>query len=353
MDLSDDLIRGLEKAGVAPASMQRLLRDVATLVSSNARIPLAVLNTRLHELGWNGLKLDSDLFARLSENFMKAGYGSLSDEPSQDRAGLGELLDMVVQERGIDFRGYSAASLARRVRRRLDARGCSSFFEYQDLLAGDQDEYDRLLDEMTVNVTRFMRNPAAFRALERVMQSLLENVSQPPLTIWSAGCASGEEAYSLAILACGMTKGHLAGRVSIVGTDIDRSVLERAQRGIYDAAQAQELPRAWADEFFKRVPAGLAVVPKLREGVRFEYNNLVTDPPIACNIVVCRNVLIYFSLPLQIKVVEKFHSALPAGGHLLLGRYEMLLGDARRLFECVDSDARLYRKRQLPPARDR
>ena len=326
--------------------MLRLVRDVAGAVSADPRVGLPSLNRQLVRLGWDGIKIDAATFKLLTESFHAAGSGGPPRVPAGDAEGLRALLDTIYDARGFDFRGYAKTSIARRLRRRLDARGCRSYADYQTVLREDPAEYDRLFDEVTINVTSFFRNRAAFRALEQAIAALLALSDKRPFRIWSAGCATGEEAYSLSMLLQRLLPEAAPEEATVLATDIDATAIERARQGTYDPATVEALPERWVRRFFRPAGAGYRPRSAVRARVRFEQHNLVADPPPqGLDVVVCRNVLIYFTLPLQMKVIEKLHRGLEDGGYLLIGRYEMLLREARRLFECVDFDSRLYRKK--------
>ena len=267
---------------------------------------------------------------------------------TENHKGLQCLLEKVYRERGFDFRGYKETTLTRRLARRLRARGAETYADYARVLDQDPAEYDKLFDDLTINVTSFFRDDVAFRALEKVVLPTLITSPPHPLRIWSAGCATGEEPYSIAMLLL-ETLGTMVDEfeITIVATDIDAKALDRAQEGLFGPKEVEGIRPAWLDRYFVAEGEGFRVRPALRQLATFEVHSLVSDPPYRdLDLVVCRNVLIYFAPPLQTRVLKGFHEGLKAGGFLLLGKAEVPMGETKGLFQCVDSKAKLYRKRE-------
>ena len=245
------------------------------------------------------------------------------------------------------------------LRRRLDARlrrcGAGSYREYLALLRSDPAEAERLVEAITIQVSRFFRNPESFRALERrVLPALVAAASAAsrPVRIWSAGTADGEEAYTLAILWERATAGLAEPPpLALVASDVDAAALARARAGLYDGAALADLaPRDRARHFS---PEGGAwrVRPRLRGRVQFRRADLTA--PLRTrfqDLVVCRNVMIYFERELQEALCRELHLALRPGGFLMLGKTESLPPRARALFEPVDVRERLYRRHPTPGA---
>lgn len=265
---------------------------------------------------------------------------------SGDLDGLQPFLEKLYRERGLDLRGYKATTLARRLGRRLRARGVSIYADYVLLLDHDPSEYDRLLDELTINVTSFFRDAVAFRALEEVALPSLTGRGTQCLRIWSAGCAAGEEAYSIAMLLLERLGGAInRWEVTILATDIDAKALACAREGVFSRAQVEGIPPQWREQYLAPEGRGFRVQPALRQLVVFKEHNLLSDPAYCdLDLVLCRNVLIYFTPDAQIRVLTGFYEGLNEGGFLLLGKPEATVGGAMGLFHCVDSRARLYRK---------
>jgi chemotaxis protein methyltransferase CheR len=259
------------------------------------------------------------------------------------------LTDKVLRERGFGCASYKERCLRRRIAVRMRARGVHTYEDYARVLDRDALEYDRLLDALTINVTRLFRNPQVFAAMaERVIPELWSSTASR-LRIWSAGCSSGEEAYSLAVLlhqhavARGET-GRL-GRVDILGTDVHGPSLAAAAEAAYPAIAFSEVPAAVRAMYFSDGPP-YRVARELRRLVRFAPHDLLREPPPGSGfaLIACRNVLIYFDRASQERLFEAFHAALAPDGFLVLGMVETLFGDARRLFAAVDARARIFRR---------
>jgi chemotaxis protein methyltransferase CheR len=260
------------------------------------------------------------------------------------------LTEKVFRERGFGCASYKERCLRRRIAVRMRAKGVHTYEDYARVLDGDALEYERLIDALTINVTRLFRNGEVFSALaERVVPELW-TWTAPRLRVWSAGCASGEETYSLAALfhrhavARGPTSG--LARVDVLGTDVHGPSLEAAADGAYTEAAFEEVPADVRSAYFSAGAPPYRVSRELRRLVRFEPNDLLQDaaPGSGFALVACRNVLIYFDRASQERLFEHFHAALAPGGYLVLGMVETLFGDARRGFAAVDARARIFRR---------
>lgn len=266
-----------------------------------------------------------------------------------DDAGFRRLTDKIARERGFGCASYKEKCLRRRIAVRMRARGLHEFDAYARLLDEDAREYDRLLDALTINVTRLFRNREVYDVLARHVIPTLWAGAEGPIRVWSAGCSSGQEPYSLAVLFHhhAVTRQALGAlsRVDIHGTDIDRRSLEAAARGGFEEGDFAETPEVLRTRYFAPTPP-FTVVDEARRLVRFGRLDLLHDPipPGAHQLVMCRNVLIYFDRASQEQVFVKFFDALAPGGFLVLGKVETLLGEARRRFVAVDARERVFQK---------
>jgi two-component system CheB/CheR fusion protein len=257
------------------------------------------------------------------------------------------LLDFLKRSRGVDFTGYKRTSLERRVRRRMDAIGCTSFGDYLDYLEVHPDEYEQLFETLLINVTEFFRDAPAWAHLqEQVLPELLARKAEDaPVRVWSAGCSSGQEAYTVAIVLA-----ELLGidayreRVKIYATDIDEDALNQARLGIYTPKETEMVPADLRTRYFERADQRLAFRKDLRRTVIFGRNNLVQDAPISrLDLLVCRNTLMYFNAETQARVLRHFHFALLDDGALMLGKSEMMISH-RDLFGAIDLKKRIFSK---------
>ncbi|HET7631734.1 MAG TPA: protein-glutamate O-methyltransferase CheR [Gemmatimonadaceae bacterium] len=268
-------------------------------------------------------------------------------DPPDD--GFAALLQKISRDRGLCCAGYKATCLRRRVGVRMRARAVHQFGDYAALLDQDAHEYDLLLDALTINVTRLFRNVEVYHAMLREVVAPLWAAATPRIRVWSAGCASGEEPYSLAVL-FGLhaeAQGDLPrlSRVDILGTDIDRRSLEAAGRCEFDPRDFDETPAEWRSRFFQAA-APFTLDAALRRVVRFQrHDMLAEEPPRPVNdLIVCRNAIIYFDRASQDRLFDSFHAALAPGGFLVLGKVETLLGRARRLFQPVNGRERIFQR---------
>ncbi len=269
-----------------------------------------------------------------------------SEEITEDRE-LEALLQKIFEERGMDFREYKRTSLRRSIQKRLDANNLGSYADYMKFLDSNPNEYAKLFDTLLINVTEFFRDPEAFEVLrKKIIPAIISKKKKgDSIRIWSAGCASGEEPYSLGILlAEKLGEAMNDYEIRIYATDIDENAIAEARRGIYSESKLKNVRHEYLDKYFSRENDDYRVNKTIRHIVFFGRQNLTSDAPIShLDLIVCRNVLIYFNLELQNKILMRFHYALNRDGYLFLGKSEsMLIGS--RLFNHVDKKWRLFQK---------
>jgi two-component system CheB/CheR fusion protein len=263
-----------------------------------------------------------------------------------DEFSISQLIHVLAEERGLDLRGYKHSTLDRRIHKRMAELNIRSVADYVARIRGDEDETNELLNTVLINVTEFFRDPQGWEVLrESVLPQLLRRLRPGDVfRAWSAGCASGEETYSLAILIADVLGPKLGDfNVKIYATDIDEDALNTARSGEYPAERLRRVPAHLRERFFygKRI---LRVTREVRRTVIFGKGNLVSDAPIShCNIVVCRNVLIYFNAEAQKQIFRKLHYALEPGGILFLGKSESKLTESR-YFRSVDPRWRIFER---------
>ncbi len=270
----------------------------------------------------------------------------------QQHAGdFSELTRKISVERGFGCASYKEKCLRRRIAVRMRARGVHTYTDYARILDDDAAEYDRLLDALTINVTKLFRNWDAYASMAANVVPELWHRQVPDIRVWSAGCSSGDEPYSLAILfhRFAATSGMLPqlSRVKIIGTDIDRRCLAAAECGQFDEGDFTDTPDDLRSRYFTHT-APFTVSPGIRSMVRFERRDLLNEAPPTdrglFDLIVCRNVLIYFDRDTQERLFDVFHQALAPNGFLVLGKVETLLGRARLRFSPVDARERVFRK---------
>jgi two-component system CheB/CheR fusion protein len=258
------------------------------------------------------------------------------------------LLAYLKEARGFDFTGYKRSSLVRRVNRRMIQVGVGeSYPDYLDYLQVHQDEFTYLFNTILINVTAFFRDPDAWSYLRtEVLEPMIAAMpAGSPVRIWSAGCASGEEAYTLAmVLADILGVETFRERVKIYATDVDAEQLSEARQAVYGEREMQAVPAEYAERYFE--PSGEKWIFRkdLRRSVIFGRNDLVQDAPISrIDLLTCRNTLMYFNAETQARILNRFHFALLDGGMLFLGKAEMLLSHGS-LFSPIDLKRRIFRR---------
>ncbi|MEB3309942.1 MAG: CheR family methyltransferase [Snowella sp.] len=259
------------------------------------------------------------------------------------------LLDYLSQSRGFDFSSFKRSTLRRRIIKRMESNQIATFAEYLTYLEQHPEEFQPLFNTILINVTSFFRDPQVWTYLQEELLPSLVNAKLPndPIRCWSAGCASGEEAYTIAIvLAEILGLEQFKERVKIFATDIDEAALQEARRSEYTGKQLESVPEELRAKYFILIPRGdYYFLPELRRNIIFGSHNLFKDAPIShIDLLICRNTLMYFTADTQSLILNRFHFSLNHSGVLVLGKAEMLLtqGDMlkplnlqHRIFNCV------------------
>ncbi|MFY9805670.1 MAG: CheR family methyltransferase [Pseudonocardiaceae bacterium] len=283
---------------------------------------------------------------------------------SEPHASFETLLLYLKESRGFDFTGYKRPSLTRRVDHRMAEVGAGDYAEYLEHLEMHPEEFTALFNTILINVTSFFRDPEAWEYLraEILPGMLAAKAPDGMIRVWSAGCASGEEAYTLAIvLAEALGVEEFRQRVKIYATDVDEEGLTHARQATYDERQVRAVPAELLERYFDQVGGRFYFRKDLRRSVIFGRNDLVQDAPISkIDLLVCRNALMYFNAETQSRILSRLHFALTPAGVLFLGKAEMLLSHTE-LFQPIDLKRRVFRRvphngtveseAALPPAR--
>lgn len=261
-----------------------------------------------------------------------------------DEAGFEQLSRRILQVAGFTTGAYKPRVLRRRIAVRMRANNVHTYEEYLAILDRVPDEYQKLADALTINVTKFFRNPELWARLRELVIPELWKISQRPITIWSAGCASGEEPYTLAMLFAA-ARGPL-DRIRIDATDIDRVSLERAAAGVYPQSAFSETPDEIAETYTVPLAGQRQVIASLRAIVSVNRLDLTRESPknSPYDMIVCRNVLIYFDRAMQERLFAIFADSLRPGGFLVLGKVETIMGPTKERLEMVDPRERIYRR---------
>ncbi len=259
------------------------------------------------------------------------------------------LLHAIYQKYGYDFRNYSKASIRRRIRRRFSRSGLKTISEMQHKLLTDKQFFEVLLLDLTVNVTEMFRDPSFFKTIRETV--IPELKKQPFIRVWHAGCSSGEEVYSTAIL---LNEEGLYKNTLIYATDVNEAVLDKAKKGIFSIDRMKDYTRnyrnaggiaSFADYYTARYDHAI-MDNSLKKNIVFSDHNLVTDDVFGeMNLIICRNVLIYFSSELQERVFGLFWESLRSGGFLCLGSKETVrFSTYSDDFKNVAEGEKIYRK---------
>jgi two-component system CheB/CheR fusion protein len=266
---------------------------------------------------------------------------------SEADAAFEALLEFLKRTRGLDFTGYKRTSLERRFRRRMESVGCPGYGDYLDYLEVHPDEYEQLFETLLINVTEFFRDPPAWQDMqERVLPELIATKAEDePIRVWSAGCASGQEAYTMAMVLVELLGvDDYRERVKIYATDVDEDALAQARLAVYAPKELESLPDGMRERYFERSDRNWAFRKDLRRAVIFGRNNLIQDAPISrLDVLVCRNTLMYFNAETQARILRHFHFALHEHGVLMLGKSEMMISH-RDLFAALDLKRRIFTK---------
>ncbi len=266
------------------------------------------------------------------------------------RGSLDRLLQRICVDGVVDMTRYRPQYVERRVATRLRALGLHSYRQYADYIETHPEEYAKLVDTLTINVTEFFRDAPVFDLIRsQVLPELVASrlaARQRMIRVWSAGCATGEEPYSIAMAlleALGDDARHM--RVSVLATDLDEGALRKAREATYPIERLGSIPEALRLKYVEVDADVFRIRPEITRLVKFRKLDLFSDRPLSVvDMVFCRNVFIYFNREQQEAALEAFWSAIVRGGYLVLGRSEKLAPAMAKRFELVSGRERIYRK---------
>lgn len=272
---------------------------------------------------------------------------------------LSPILDYLFEKRGFDFSGYHPDMLERRIGKRLADTACKDFSAYLVCLQRDADELDYLIDVITINVSRFFRDTLTFELMaDRILPDIVRKKAQSPdrsLRVWSAGCARGEEPYSVAILLQELlAKEEVALTLHLFATDIDQRALKEAREALYPLSSLEHMKHRLLTKYFTPEGTCFRLNPEIRAKVHFSVYDMLDRrhavPPESVfgtfDLVLCRNLLIYFNLEYQDQIFERLYRALAHNGCLVLGEAERPPMRFRHHFKRLFEFSPIYRKRQ-------
>lgn len=271
-----------------------------------------------------------------------------SNPPDEEEEHIKEVLSLLHQKTGTDFSGYKASTINRRLDKRLYDKKYASLEKYLQEVKDNPEELDQLFQYMLIGVTHFFRNPDSVEVLRTALkQSLAEHTPGSNFRVWIPGCASGEEAYTIAMLLDDLiSKGSpQPDQIQIFATDIDQMPLTKARIGRYSANSLEFTPKYFKEKYFTESDGQFLIDPAIKKNILFSKHDITSHPPfLRLNLVSCRNLLIYFKPTLQNQIIPLFHYTLEQEGLLYLGKSETI-GRFKNLFETVDSRHKIYRKR--------
>ena len=257
-----------------------------------------------------------------------------------------QITEILLEQQNFYLEGYKVLCIKRRLAARIRAVGYHDPAAYVDFLREDVREQEQLLAALSIHVSQFFRNQSVFQVLEKqILPELLaaSRHNSSKLRLWSIGCANGEEPYSLALLC--QKQQRKEDLLSIIGTDLSSEALKRAKQGLFPAERVRGVPSEMLADFFSRSGQQYQLHEQIRERVQFFRHDILADQPFyRADLVLCRNLLIYFSREQQQQILKILATALLPGGYLVLGRAETLVPACRELFICIDPAERIYRR---------
>lgn len=294
----------------------------------------------------------SEMFLEISRliKFPQEIAQDLPDGKRKSNSHLKEIFNILRIQSNVDFSLYKQATIERRIQRRISLLKLKDIEIYKQFLAGNQDEISALYNELLINVTEFFRDPESYKILRsKIFPAILKGRDEKtPIRIWVAGCASGEEVYSIAItLLESLERGGAKNSFQIFATDISESAIKKARAGVYPLGIEKSVSKERLKKYFEKIHNHYKVHKRVRDLCLFSIHNLTRDPPFArLDLISCRNVLIYFGALLQKQVIPIFHYALKPQGFLWLGKSESTNGSAK-LFQAEDRTHKFYSKKNI------
>ncbi|MDD9909109.1 MAG: PAS domain S-box protein [Ahrensia sp.] len=314
------------------------------LTAKYSSMPLAAIETGCVDLVMSPEEIGTQI-ARVIEQ--PRDLSSLRAMPL-NLDGISELIQLLHEHTKVNFRHYKAATVQRRVERRMAATNTDSLEDYVELARGSEKEIQFLFKDLLISVTSFFRDPAEFDALKPYISDIVRKKKGDRIRLWVPGSATGEEAYSLAMLfseamlELGATDN---AKLQVFATDIDADAVEVARRGFYPHSALDQVPSDLIRKYFDDARSGYTVKKMLREKMVFSMHNVAQDPPfVKVDMISCRNLLIYFQSSLQTEVFSRFHYSLVPGGLLFLGKSEAVTA-SEALFKPAGSEKHIFYQR--------
>ena len=315
-----------------------------------ASMPKSAVETGCVDFVLTPKEIARELMRIVRHPYLSSNASPSGATPSLEEHHLKTILQLLLDQGGVDFTHYKRSTIQRRVERRLALHHLKGLAEYANLLHQDPAEMKALSRDFLINVTGFFRDPESFTALtETVFPALLEHSSpKEPLRVWVPGCATGDEVYSIAISLIEFLENRTdAPAIQIFGTDLSEPAIEKARRGEYPKSIVREVSTERLKRFFVKIDQRYQISKSIRDLCIFARQDVAHDPPFSrLGLVSCRNVLIYLGQPSQQRILRLFHYALRPRGFLMLGQSETV-GQSSDLYQLIDARNKIYRKQAL------
>ena len=267
---------------------------------------------------------------------------------------VSELIQLLLDQTKVNFRHYKTATFQRRVERRIAALNLPTLEKYVKFASSSTEEVDALFQDLLITVTSFFRDAAEFEALGKYVQNIIKDKPNETIRVWVAGSATGEEAYTIAMMfaeGMGGPKAFANAKIQIFATDVDKDAIEVARRGYYPEPSLNEVPEEIVERYFESAPVGMNVNKVIRDKIVFSVHNIAQDPPfLNLDLITCRNLLIYFQTQLQAQVLARFHYSLVPRGILFLGKSESVTS-SEQLFQIAEGEKHIFRQRPSQDSR--
>lgn len=310
-------------------------------------MPYSAIKTGLSDVTDTAKVLPEKLIKFITHPIISNKDDSLVQQVKDNDSVFLEIFKLLKERSDIDFTQYKPSTVARRIERRIGVHGLSSIKEYYTILIAQPSEIQTLAKDMLIGVTRFFRDDDAFHELEhQVINNILDQAKiNEPIRIWIAGCSTGEEAYSIAMLFDERMKQRGESfQIKVFATDVDPDAISEASSGIYRLSARDDMPAERLKRYFIQKDDHILIAPTIRQMVVFATHNLISDPPFSnTHLSVCRNVLIYFQAETQKCVLSMLHFSLRQNGYLFLGSSETL-GQMSNYFDVIHERGRLFKK---------
>ncbi|MDD3043116.1 MAG: protein-glutamate O-methyltransferase CheR [Methanosarcinaceae archaeon] len=273
------------------------------------------------------------------------------NDDAYDELSFMQLKKYIKESTGFNCDQYKDAHFRRRIKVRMRLTNSNNYSEYIHVLEEERTEQKNLIDTLTINVTDFFRNHETFRIIEEeILPTLIKSRSSSlfkTIRIWSAGCAAGEEAYSIAILLHKLLKNDVGKyRINIIGTDLDVISLKKARKGIYNEIEMRNVDKKTRECYFQKMGDSYQVIDELKDLIHFKQHDMLSGPKISYfDMIICRNVMIYFKKEIQEQLYLDFYQALNNGGFFIIGKSETMTGPAAGYFTPYNTRERLYVKK--------